>query len=192
MEAKRQIRKRHIIERNALTKERASQDSHNICRNLKRFFEQNRGFLDHGVCGYYPLGKEASLFPLYEWLLQEGVSLAFPKTSGDAMEFYQVSSMADFAVGAYHIMEPLACCMAEGFDEACCLVPGSVFDRKGGRFGYGKGYYDRYFSLHNRMRRIGVAYESQVEDEIPTECHDVKMQMLVTERTMYFFTSEGG
>ncbi len=192
METKQQIRKRHLKERNALTMERTNQNSRFICQNLKRFFEQDKSILRHGVFGYYPLGKEASLILLYEWLLNEGVLLAFPKTSNGTMDFYQVSSMDDFTEGAYHIMEPSDHCRAVESDEACCLVPGSVFDRSGGRFGYGKGYYDRYFSLHNRMRRIGVAYESQVEDEIPTESYDVGMQMLATEQTIYMFSSEGG
>ncbi len=63
------------------------------------------------------------------------------------------------------------------------LVPGSVFDSRGGRLGYGGGFYDR-FLCHQapRAKRIGLAYEMQVVDRVPVEPHDQPMDMVVTEK----------
>lgn len=72
-------------------------------------------------------------------------------------------------------------CPVADFPKAYCFVPGSVFDLTGNRYGYGKGYYDRYFAQHEKLIRIGTAYEMQVEEWIEAEETDVKMQFLVTE-----------
>lgn len=82
-------------------------------------------------------------------------------------------------------------------------MPGAVFDRHRNRIGYGGGYYDRYMSRLNRMMEdaivheqneacpirnrlsfcsIAFAYSCQVLDEIPCEEHDIKPDMIVTEK----------
>ena len=67
-------------------------------------------------------------------------------------------------------------------EELLVLVPGVVFDRFGNRYGYGKGYYDRYFARFPFLKRIALAYSEQLADE-PLECleTDVKMQVIATE-----------
>ncbi len=61
------------------------------------------------------------------------------------------------------------------------VVPGLVFDRDGGRIGYGKGYYDRLLAgLHGAVT-VGVAPEALVVEVLPTEPHDRPMAMLATE-----------
>jgi len=66
------------------------------------------------------------------------------------------------------------------------VVPGSVFDRGGGRLGYGGGYYDRFLTESAPgALRIGLAYELQMIREVPTEPHDQFMDYIVTEKTIY-------
>ncbi len=66
------------------------------------------------------------------------------------------------------------------------IVPGSVFDRRGGRLGYGGGYYDRFLSRRAPQAvRIALAYELQVIDRIPMQPHDQYMDLLVTENRVY-------
>ncbi|NOQ46353.1 MAG: 5-formyltetrahydrofolate cyclo-ligase [Desulfobulbaceae bacterium] len=66
------------------------------------------------------------------------------------------------------------------------LVPGSVFDRKGGRMGYGGGYYDRFLSREApRATRVGLAYELQIVEQLLLEPHDQKMDIIVTENKIY-------
>lgn len=66
------------------------------------------------------------------------------------------------------------------------IVPGSVFDRQGGRMGYGGGFYDRF--LRNEAPqavRIGLAFELQVVDRAPLAPHDQVMDFVVTENKVY-------
>lgn len=179
-----------MTQRNALDEGLARDLSREICRNLQNYLQGQKDLLSRGVYGYFPHGKEASLMHLYEWMLKQEIPVAFPRVDGERMDFYTITSMKDFREGAFHIMEPIAACSLVNFEEAYCLVPGSVFDRTGNRYGYGKGYYDRFFHRHPKLFRIGIAYEMQVEDVIWAEDTDVKMQMLATEKGLHVCTRE--
>jgi 5-formyltetrahydrofolate cyclo-ligase len=81
-------------------------------------------------------------------------------------------------------LQPIADAPELPLDEiGVVLVPGVLFDRRGGRLGHGAGYYDR---LLPRLRadavRIGVTTEDRVVDELPTDANDVRMTHLATGR----------
>ena len=66
------------------------------------------------------------------------------------------------------------------------VLPLAGFDVAGHRLGYGKGHYDRVLSrLHADGRRpylVGLAFDIQQVDPIPFEDHDIRLDMVVTER----------
>ncbi|MCH7623182.1 MAG: 5-formyltetrahydrofolate cyclo-ligase [Nitrospinae bacterium] len=63
------------------------------------------------------------------------------------------------------------------------LVPGLAFDRKGGRIGYGAGYYDKFLKeVLDHVVRVGVAFDFQVLDSIPQTEFDVPVQKILTEK----------
>ncbi len=62
------------------------------------------------------------------------------------------------------------------------VLPGSVFDRSGGRLGYGGGYYDRFLALEApHALRVGLAFDLQIVDEVPLMAHDIRLQYLLSE-----------
>jgi len=66
------------------------------------------------------------------------------------------------------------------------IIPGSVFDKYGGRLGYGGGYYDRLLTNEAPGAvRIGIAFELQLVDRVPVEPHDQFMDFVVTEKNLY-------
>ncbi|HPF46202.1 MAG: 5-formyltetrahydrofolate cyclo-ligase [Alphaproteobacteria bacterium] len=71
------------------------------------------------------------------------------------------------------------------------LVPLLAFDDKGFRLGYGGGYYDRTLEkLRNEnpeLFAIGIAYDDQKLDSVPTESYDQPLDMVITEKTTYRF-----
>ena len=65
------------------------------------------------------------------------------------------------------------------------IVPLVAFDRKGGRLGYGGGFYDRTLDLLRAQRptlAIGFAYAAQEDEGLPLEPTDQPLDMIVTER----------
>ena len=61
------------------------------------------------------------------------------------------------------------------------LAPGLAFDAKGGRLGYGKGFFDRFFpKTRSGCLYYGLAFEFQVIDEVPTSPHDVAIDGILT------------
>lgn len=131
---------------------------------------------------YYPLGNEVSLLAVIRDALSENRQVAFPKVEGKDLEFYRIQTLEELSKGAFHVMEPAAAGrIPVRWEEALCFVPGVAFDRCGGRFGYGKGYYDRYFARHDCRKLAGCAYECQVTDRLPLDAWDRRMDVLVTE-----------
>lgn len=70
------------------------------------------------------------------------------------------------------------------------VVPGSVFDLRGGRLGYGGGFYDRFLAAEApQAKRIGLAFALQVvAGELPLADHDQRLDYLVTEEQVYAFS----
>ena len=61
------------------------------------------------------------------------------------------------------------------------ILPGSVFDRRCGRFGYGGGYYDRLLAQIPAAKRIALAFNLQIVDELPLQDHDEILDTVITE-----------
>jgi len=65
------------------------------------------------------------------------------------------------------------------------IVPALAFDSKKNRIGFGGGYYDTFLEKvrqkNNKALFIGVCYDFQIIDNIPTEKHDVTLDFVVSE-----------
>ena len=64
------------------------------------------------------------------------------------------------------------------------IVPLVAFDRKGGRLGYGGGFYDRTLEQLRAARptmAIGFAYGAQEDENLPLEPVDQPLDLIVTE-----------
>ena len=66
------------------------------------------------------------------------------------------------------------------------IMPGAAFDRNLSRIGYGGGYYDRYLCENPDVQTVAVSYACQVFDSIPSEEHDVRPRILVTENEILY------
>jgi 5-formyltetrahydrofolate cyclo-ligase len=118
--------------------------------------------------------------------LSKGKKLALPRVDGNEINFYEITSLDQVAEGCFHVMEPTTSVKMQE-EAALVLTPGVVFDKNGNRTGFGKGYYDRFFHSHPNLTRLGVAYHSQMEEAIPTEKTDMRLQYLITECKMIEF-----
>ena len=62
------------------------------------------------------------------------------------------------------------------------IIPGVAFDVAGNRLGYGKGFYDRLLlNLSEDCLTVGISYQCQIFDSIPTEDHDISLDLVLTD-----------
>ena len=67
------------------------------------------------------------------------------------------------------------------------IIPGFAFDEKGGRIGSGDGFYDRLIPmLPVTTRKVGLAYESQIIQQVPMESHDKHVDIIITENRIIY------
>ena len=60
------------------------------------------------------------------------------------------------------------------------FMPLLGFTAAGDRLGQGGGYYDRFLAAHPQTVAIGMAWDVQEVDELPTELHDMRLSAIVT------------
>lgn len=95
--------------------------------------------------------------------------------------------------GPHGVPEPAAPKAVDPLTVDLVIVPGMAFDHRGGRLGYGKGYYDRILATcRPTCCKIGVGYAWQVvEGALPLSGHDVCLDLVVTERADAGITGAG-
>lgn len=86
-------------------------------------------------------------------------------------------------IGSFHIEEPTGNDTVSSEEIELMVIPGVAFDRSARRLGRGKGFYDRLLK-ETKATKIGVGYEFQLVDELPSEDHDVPMDIVITEQTI--------
>ena len=195
METKTSIRKQILGIRNTLSLCECEEKSDSIMRKVLSLKAVQQA--KYVLC-YADYKNEVMTKKLMEVLFEQGKELFLPKVSGEEMEFYCIISLQDLEEGYKGIPEPSVACkevftkeLWEEYKEAVVmLLPGAAFSEKGGRIGYGKGYYDRYLMRIPCKERIAICYEFQVVEDIPTDVHDIPVTAIITdERIRYIETS---
>lgn len=106
--------------------------------------------------------------------------LFLPRVNGELLDIlpYQHDALSE---GAFGISEPQGCNVVDIQTIDLVIVPAVAFDRLGNRLGRGRGYYDRLLG-GARTTKLGIAYDLQIVEQLPTEAYDVKMDIIVTEK----------
>jgi 5-formyltetrahydrofolate cyclo-ligase len=118
--------------------------------------------------------------------------IAVPYCAGPVLQIFHLASMEELEKGTFGILEPKAeirQCAQRQVDVSeldLVVVPGVAFDRRGARMGHGRGYYDKLLAgVRSDTLLVAVAFQCQVFPQIPTESHDVFMDLVITEKTVY-------
>ncbi|MDA8105187.1 MAG: 5-formyltetrahydrofolate cyclo-ligase [Nitrospiraceae bacterium] len=121
-------------------------------------------------------------------LLAEGKRIVLPKVDrkNHLLLLYEIKSIEELVPGYMGIPEPAVLSEERTItvnDIEAVVIPGAGFDEAGNRIGYGGGYYDRLLaSIGKDLPVIAPAYEEQITESIPSEPHDIKVTMIVTDR----------
>jgi len=123
---------------------------------------------------------------------EAGKRAAIPYCENGEIELFDFTHPDELAPGTMGVLEPkqeLRGIPSRKIDPSeldMIIVPGLAFDRRGNRLGYGKGYYDKL--LHRTSGpalKAGVCFECQLFDEVPALPHDMHMDAIVTEKSVY-------
>ncbi len=133
-----------------------------------------------------PFASEWDTRPLLETARVDGKLIALPRVNGESrmLELHRVDNLDDDIVAGYRgIPEPATHTPRVDLKSIdWVLVPGLAFDRRGGRLGYGGGYYDRMLGqLTPGTPRIAGAYAMQIIDSVPAAPHDLAVDAIATD-----------
>lgn len=164
--------------------------SENIDSAVDLFFEKIQPQKDQVIAGYWPKGREFDAAIILERAVDEGLSCALPVIQKDSRElkFAPWDKTSELEKGPFDVLQPTS---QEFVLPDIVIVPLLVFDRRGGRLGYGGGYYDatlKALRAQKDILAVGVAYAVQAcLFNLPSEEHDEKLDWVITPQDAHEF-----
>lgn len=137
------------------------------------------------IMSYMDFKNEVETGKINKILCETGKKVLVPRVSGDKEKIIPAEVTGEYRKGSFGIEE------AEGKDFLngkidIVIVPGIAFNEKGGRIGFGKGYYDKFFSERektgDKILKISLAYDFQIDNRFKEEKHDKNVDIIVTEK----------
>ena len=155
-----------------------------------------------------PFWKRPGFIAVYKALKEEpslssfcklrGGKVCFPVVQGEFLDFYK--GQGPWRKNSLSVLEPVPLMKNRvPLDKiSVFLIPGSVFDRRGGRMGRGRGYYDKTLaklsgSFRKKALFIGLCWAEQVHSKpLSLFPHDILLDALVTDQFALFPLKRGG
>lgn len=134
---------------------------------------------------YYPLPDEVDTRVLIDAAVEQGKRVLLPVVVGDDLELRVYAGTASLQPGAFGILEPCGNpfpLQEYGYIDLA-IIPGMAFNEAGNRLGRGKGYYDRLLPRLSAATRMGICFPFQLLPTVPSEPHDIQMQVIITDQT---------
>ena len=179
------VRQEILARRDALDPEAVQCKSALIAGNLERLEEYPNAA---AVLFYLSKNNEVQTDGMITAAYRSGKKVYVPVTGPGELKISELPGLdIEFDLGPYGIREPTQKFLKFVSPAVLDLVilPGVAFDARGGRVGYGKGYFDRLLGrLSANAVRVGVAYEFQVLETVPQSGTDITVQKIVTENSI--------
>lgn len=195
---KTELRRTVIARRNALDLDVRAAKSAVVCARLVELMDRLGAAAPHTVAVYAAMGSEVDSAAFAAAASKRGWRVAYPcmLSATDAAACGQRMCMRAVAAGdadaATFIAHPTRAFAATDIDSSrfpivpaealdMIVVPLVAFDRTGTRLGYGGGCYDRYLPmLSPACQIIGIAFDEQRVDHVPTDAHDLPLPNIIS------------
>lgn len=195
---KAELRRAVIARRDALDLDVRAAKSTVVCARLVELMDRLGAAAPRTVAVYAAMGSEVDPAAFAAAAAKRGWRVAYPcmLSASDAMACGQRMCMRAVSAGdaseAPFIAHPTRAFAAVDIDndrfpivpaEALdmVVVPLVAFDRAGARLGYGGGCYDRYLpTLSPACQIIGIAFDEQRVDHVPTDAHDLPLLHIIS------------
>ncbi|MCF8044401.1 MAG: 5-formyltetrahydrofolate cyclo-ligase [Desulfarculaceae bacterium] len=110
-----------------------------------------------------------------------------PKNSVNLYRINEFSS--DLVENDAGVLEPIPrkCKRTKPEEIDVALIPGLVFDDKGGRIGFGDGFYKKLITqLPETCRKISLAFEEQVVDQVNMDSRKHSVDIIITDKRVIY------
>ena len=178
---KNQIRNNLLLKRKQLSKKDVIEKSDKI---KHRLFDLDEFKKSKAILFYVSYDNEVFTHKMIKESQSAGKQIIVPFSDKEnrCLILSELKDWDELMPGSYGILEPSMENIREiRIDDVdLVIVPGVGFDKKGRRIGHGFGYYDNLLKRSNAYR-IGLAFEAQIVDKIPTEDHDLPVHKIITE-----------
>ena len=196
MKSSRALRAEMRAQRRAISEAERTSMARSLARHLGNWLRLRRA---RKIAGYLANDAEMDPAPVLDLTRASGATVMLPVLHRGALWFLPYDRDTPLVVNRFGIPEPDVAagrrCRASDLDLV--LVPLVAFDSAGNRLGMGGGFYDRTFAyMRNRAywrrpRLIGIAYEFQHLDHLPSHPWDVPLHGVATEKRLYRFAGPG-
>lgn len=163
--------------KNTLSEDIKNQQAKSVFRKIEQLNEFKNA---DNILLYWSLPDE---MPTQEFIRKwNGKKHIFlPTVEGNELKIRKFISEEQLKAGEFNISEPAD---SEEYTAQIdlAIVPGMAFDRFGNRLGRGKGFYDRFLALADVKFRIGICFNEQLQEKIPTERNDIKMDAVICDK----------
>lgn len=195
---KAELRRTVIARRDAIDLDVRAAKSAVVCARLVELMDSSGTAGQRAVAVYAAMGSEVDPAAFAAAAAKRGWRVAYPCmfSATDAMACGQRMCMRAVSAGdasaAPFIARPTRAFAAMDIDsnrfpivpaEALdmIVVPLVAFDQTGARLGYGGGCYDRYLpTLSPACQIIGIAFDEQRVDGVPTDAHDLPLPHIIS------------
>lgn len=175
---KRSVRRAAIERRDLLSAQERSDKSERIVEGLLSLPEVGTAGT---VMAFWSFGSEVETSALIERLHEAGKRVVLPRIAEGEIAAVAYAPGDPVTATSFGAMEPAGADVVTTEDVDVVIVPGVAFDRRGGRVGYGGGFYDRLFSRAPTVPAVAVAFAVQLVDEVPQGRSDRRVDAIVTE-----------
>ena len=179
---KREIRKILVRRRLSIPDQLREEKNHLIFERLLEIPELKNAKTVHL---YIPINgkKEVDTWPVISYFLGAHKKVIVPVMEFNSVVLHHVylEDIDDLKPNKWGVEEPEQRFPADIDALDIVLVPMIGGDTKGNRIGYGKGYYDSFLK-QTKAVKIGLLYEECLVDEIPVESHDIRLDIMVTDK----------
>ncbi len=184
---KAELRQKYLSLRQEFSKEQVAADSAEIFENFRRQFPVAAGDKVHLFLSTSKFNEvQTGLF--IEYFREKDARIFVPKIAGGSMISVEMDSSTEMKRNRWGIEEPVSDANAAISDYRYVITPLLYCDSFGNRVGYGKGYYDGFFSSVNPdSKKIGVSFFAPLEKVGDVSSHDVALDYLVlTDKILSF------
>jgi 5-formyltetrahydrofolate cyclo-ligase len=175
---KRAVRRAAIERRELLSVEERSDKSERIVEGVLSLPEVGAAGT---VMAFWSFGSEVETSALIERLHEAGKRVVLPRIAEGEIAAVAYAPGDPVTATSFGAMEPARADVVTAEDVDVVIVPGVAFDRRGGRVGYGGGFYDRLSSRAPAVPAVAVAFAVQLVDEVPQGRSDRRVDAIVTE-----------